>query len=51
MKKLKIEAQNIEFKTNWRDEYMNAICAFANTVGRVLLLGRDEAGKTNFYDG
>jgi hypothetical protein len=24
-----VESQNVEFKSNWRDEYLKVICAFA----------------------
>ncbi|MDA8338190.1 MAG: hypothetical protein M0Z70_02685 [Nitrospiraceae bacterium] len=29
-----VESQNVEFKSNWRDEYLKVICAFANADGR-----------------
>lgn len=38
------EAQNIEFKTTWRDEYLKAICAFANAEGGKLIIGVDDKG-------
>lgn len=28
-----VESQNVEFKSNWRDEYLKVICAFANADG------------------
>ncbi len=39
------ESQNIEFKTNWRDEYLKVICAFANTDGGELIIGIDDRGE------
>jgi len=29
-----VESQNVEFKSNGRDEYLKVICAFANADGR-----------------
>ena len=40
-----IESQNVEFKSNWRDEYLKAICAFANADGGRLIIGLDDNGK------
>ena len=28
-----VESRNVEFKSNWRDEYLKVICAFANADG------------------
>ncbi len=44
-KLLKKETQKIEFKPNWRDEYLKVICAFANTDGGELILGVDDNGN------
>ena len=41
------ENQSIEFKQNWRDEYLKWICGFANANGGKLYLGKDDAGNTN----
>lgn len=41
-----VESQNVEFKSNWRDEYLKVICAFANTDGGKLIIGIDEKGKS-----
>jgi len=38
------ESQKVEFKESWRDEYLKTICAFANTNGGVLEIGRDDDG-------
>ena len=40
-----MESQNIEFKSNWRDEYLKVICAFANADGGKLIIGVDDEGK------
>lgn len=40
--KKKIETQNVEFKSNWRDEYLKVISAFANSDGGVLFIGVDD---------
>ena len=40
------EAQNIEWKQSWRDEYLQVICAFANTEGGKLIIGKDDKGLT-----
>jgi ATP-dependent DNA helicase RecG len=40
-----MESQNVEFKSNWRDEYLKVISAFANTDGGKLMIGIDDKGK------
>jgi ATP-dependent DNA helicase RecG len=40
-----VESQNVEFKSNWRDEYLKVICAFANADGGKLIIGIDDKGK------
>lgn len=39
------ENQNIEWKENWRDEYLKWICGFANAVGGKIYIGTDDNGK------
>jgi len=39
-----MESQKIEWKESWRDEHMKTICAFANTSGGVLEIGRNDKG-------
>jgi len=39
------ESQTIEFKLNWRDEYLKIICAFANTEGGQIKVGVDDRGN------
>lgn len=38
------ESQTCEYKKSWRDEYLRTICAFANTKGGTLVIGRDDRG-------
>ncbi len=40
-----LESQNIEFKLNWRDEYLKWICGFANAYGGTIFIGKDDTGK------
>ena len=40
-----MESQNVEYKLNWRDEWLKTLCAFANTKGGVLKIGVDDAGN------
>jgi len=40
------EKQNIEWKQSWRDEYLQWVCAFANTEGGTLIIGKDDKGLT-----
>ena len=39
------ESQHIEWKSNWRDEYIKWICGFANADGGRLELGKDDNGN------
>ena len=39
------ESQNVEFKSNWRDENLKVISAFANTEGGKLMIDVDDKGK------
>ena len=38
------EDQNTEWKEQWRDEYLKTVCAFANTNGGTLDVGRNDLG-------
>jgi len=40
-----MESQNTEYKSNWRDEYLKVICAFANAEGGKLIIGIDDRGN------
>jgi ATP-dependent DNA helicase RecG len=44
------ESQNIEYKPNWRDEYLKWICGFANANGGKLLIGVDDKGHVMGVD-
>ncbi len=44
------ESQNIEYKTNWRDEYLKWICGFANANGGKLYIGIDDYGTITGVD-
>jgi len=39
------ENQNIEWKSNWRDEYLKWICGFANANGGTLFIGVNDNGE------
>lgn len=39
------ENQNIEYKSSWRDEWLQWICGFANAKGGKLFIGKDNDGK------
>ena len=39
------EAQNIEWKRSWRDEYLAWICGFANAQGGVIEIGKNDRGE------
>lgn len=40
------EKQDIEYKSNWHDDYLKTICAFANSNGGKLFIGKNDKGKT-----
>ena len=44
------ESQNIEYKSNWRDDYLKWICGFANASGGKLYIGIDDKGKVTGID-
>ncbi len=39
------EHQTVEYKQIWKDEYLKWICGFANAVGGVLVVGRNDDGE------
>ena len=39
-----MESQVLEWKESWNDEYMKTLCAFANTSGGTLEVGRNDNG-------
>jgi ATP-dependent DNA helicase RecG len=39
------EQQNIEWKSSWRDEWLEWVCGYANAQGGTLYIGIDDKGK------
>jgi ATP-dependent DNA helicase RecG len=39
------ESQNIEWKSKWKDEYLEWICGYANAQGGKIYIGCDDDGK------
>jgi ATP-dependent DNA helicase RecG len=39
------ESENTEWKVSWRDEYLKWVCAFANTKGGKIFIGKDDNGN------
>lgn len=39
------EQQNIEYKKSWHDDYLKWICGFANAIGGVIYIGKDDKGN------
>jgi len=39
------ETQNIEYKENWRDEYLKWVCGFANAQGGNIYIGLKDDGR------
>ncbi len=42
---MKIENQNIEYKSIWKDDYLKWVCGFANAKGGYLYIGVDNSGN------
>ncbi len=42
---MKMEAQNIEYKRNWDDDYIKWICGFANAFGGKIYIGIEDKGS------
>ena len=46
------EQQNIEYKQSWHDDYLKWVCGFANAIGGVIYIGKDNYGmvvhQTNY---
>ena len=40
-----METQNIEYKLQWRDEFLKEICGFANGQGGILYIGVNDNGE------
>ena len=45
-----LESQHIEYKSNWRDEYLKWVCGFANANGGKLYIGIDDTGMVTGID-
>jgi ATP-dependent DNA helicase RecG len=45
MKNNTIENHQLEWKENWRDEYLKWICGFANAHGGTLVIGKNDRGQ------
>jgi len=39
-----VESQNVEWKENWYDDNLKGVCAFANSQGGVMEIGRNDKG-------
>jgi ATP-dependent DNA helicase RecG len=39
------EQQNIEYKQSWHDDYLKWVCGFANAIGGVIFIGKDDKGN------
>ena len=39
------EAQNVEYKQSWHDDYLKWICGFANAQGGRIYIGKDDNGN------
>ena len=39
------EQQNVEWKAEWKEEYLKWICSFANAQGGKIYIGKDDKGE------
>ena len=39
------ERQNIEWKQSWHDDYLKWICGFANAIGGIIFIGKNDDGN------
>lgn len=39
------ERQNIEWKLSWQDDYLKWVCGFANAIGGLIYIGKDDEGN------
>lgn len=44
------EQQNIEYKLSWHDDYLKWICGFANAIGGVIYIGKNDNGQVVHLD-
>ena len=40
-----IESDKVEFKQEWKDDFLRVVCAFANSDGGILYIGKDDKGN------
>jgi len=40
------EQHNLEYKQSWHEDHLKTICAYANSEGGKLFIGKDDKGKT-----
>lgn len=45
------EQQNIEYKSTWHDDYLKWICGFANAIGGIIYIGKDDVGNVVGIEG
>lgn len=45
------EQQNIEYKSAWHDDYLKWICGFANAIGGIIYIGKDDVGNVIGIEG
>ena len=41
----KLESHLVEFKREWKDEFLKEVCAFANSDGGTIFIGMDKNGN------
>ncbi len=39
------ETQNIEYKQGWHDDYLKWVCGFANAIGGIIYIGKNDSGR------
>jgi len=44
------EKQNIEWKQNWRDDYLKWVCGFTNSQGGKIYIGKNDKGNVSGLD-
>ena len=42
---MNVEHQQLEWKASWQDDHLKWVCAFANSQGGTLVIGRDDSGR------
>jgi len=44
------ENQNTEYKQSWHDDYLKWVCGFANAMGGIIYIGKDDNGKVKHLE-